>query len=43
VILLDTNVVSEAMRPTPDRKVLGWLGAEAAENFYLSTVSLAEL
>jgi len=43
VILLDTNVVSEPMRPKPDRRVLGWLDAQAAESLYLSTVSLAEL
>jgi len=43
VILLDTNVVSEAMRPQPDRNVLAWLDAQVAESLYLSTVSLAEL
>ncbi len=43
MILLDTNVVSEPMRPEPDRNVLGWLDAQAAESLYLSTVSLAEL
>jgi hypothetical protein len=43
VILLDTNVVSEATRPKPDRNVLAWLDAQAAETLYLSTVSLAEL
>ena len=43
MILLDTNVVSEPMRPNPDRKVLAWLDAQAGENLYLSTVSLAEL
>jgi len=43
LILLDTNVVSEAMRPQPDRNVLAWLDAQAAESLYLSTVSLAEL
>lgn len=43
MILLDTNVVSEPMRPKPDLKVLGWLDAQAAESLYLSTVSLAEL
>jgi hypothetical protein len=43
VILLDTNVVSEPMRPQPDQKVLAWLDAQAAESLYLSTVSFAEL
>jgi len=43
VILLDTNVVSEAMRPKPDRNVLEWLDAQVAQTLYLSAVSLAEL
>ncbi len=43
MILLDTNVVSEPMRPKPDRNVLAWLDAQAAETLYLSTVSFAEL
>ena len=43
MILLDTNVVSEPMRPKPDQKVLAWLDAQAAESLYVATVSLAEL
>ena len=26
MIILDTNVVSEAMRPVPSAKVMDWLG-----------------
>jgi hypothetical protein len=43
VILLDTNVVSEPMRPDPDHKVLAWLDSQEPESLYISTVSLAEL
>jgi toxin FitB len=43
MILVDTNVVSETMRPTPDPAVIAWLDAQAAESLYLSSVSLAEL
>jgi toxin FitB len=43
MILLDTNVLSEPLRPQPDRNVLAWLDAQAAESLYLSTVSLAEM
>lgn len=43
MILLDTNVVSEAMRSKPDPTVLAWLDAQAVETLNLSTVSLAEL
>jgi len=43
LILLDTCVVSEPLKPRPDVKVLNWLDDQAAESLYLSTVSLAEL
>mgnify|MGYP001199872913 CR=1 FL=1 len=43
MIVLDTNVVSEAMRPQPNAAVRDWLNAQAAETLYLSSVTLAEL
>ncbi len=43
MILLDTNVVSEAMKPVPDDAVRGWLDEQAAETLYLSSVTIAEL
>ncbi|GAB1390372.1 MAG: ribonuclease VapC [Rubrivivax sp.] len=43
MIVLDTNVVSEAMKPVPDVVVRAWLNAQAAETLYLSSVTLAEL
>lgn len=43
MILLDTNVVSEPLRPRPDARALDWLDAQAAETLYLSAVSLSEL
>ncbi|MGC5615070.1 type II toxin-antitoxin system VapC family toxin [Georgenia sp. Z1491] len=43
MIVLDTNVVSEAMRPEPNPVVVGWLNAQTAESLYLSSVTLAEL
>ena len=43
MILLDTNVVSEAMKPEPAASVRQWLDAQAAETLYLSTVTIAEL
>ncbi|MFN4925029.1 type II toxin-antitoxin system VapC family toxin [Bradyrhizobium sp.] len=43
MILLDTNVVSEAMKPEPDANVRGWLDTQAAETLYLSSVTIAEL
>lgn len=43
MILLDTNVVSEPMKPAPDPAVLRWLDRQASESLYLSATSLAEL
>jgi predicted nucleic acid-binding protein len=43
VILLDTNVVCEAMKPEPAPSVRAWLDAQAAETLYLSSVTIAEL
>lgn len=43
MILLDTNVVSEAMKPESDPAVRNWLDEQAAETLYLSSVTVAEL
>jgi hypothetical protein len=43
VILLDTNVISEAMKAAPNPVVSSWLDAQVAESLYLSSVTLAEL
>lgn len=41
--LLDTNVVSEMMRPEPARQVAGFLDAIAAEGIGLSSVTVWEI
>jgi predicted nucleic acid-binding protein len=43
MIVLDTNVVSEAMKPEPHPGVRAWLNDQVAETLYLSSVTLAEL
>jgi toxin FitB len=43
MILLDTNVLSEAMRPSPSLVVQGWLNDQVIESLYLTSVTLAEL
>ncbi len=43
MILLDTNVISEALKPRGDPAVLAWLDAQVVETLYLSTITLAEL
>jgi predicted nucleic acid-binding protein len=41
--LLDTNVVSETMRPQPHSAVLEWLAQVDEDRVHLSVVTLAEL
>ena len=43
MIVLDTNVVSEIMRPRPEPAVLAWLDAQAPSELWLTAVGAAEL
>ena len=43
MILLDTNIVSELMRPAPSPAVMSWLGAQPASSLFISAVTEAEL
>ena len=41
--LLDTNVVSEWVKPRPDPGVVGWMEAVDEDRVFLSVITLAEL
>ena len=43
MILLDTNVVSEPLRPAPDARVIEWIDAQPLETLFLSAITVAEL
>lgn len=43
MIILDTNVVSEPMRPAGSPAVLDWLDRQAASTLFLTATSLSEL
>ncbi|OJB46424.1 plasmid stability protein StbB [Burkholderia ubonensis] len=43
MILVDTNVLSEPLRPAPKASVLEWLDAQNVETLFLAAISLAEL
>jgi toxin FitB len=43
VILLDTNVLSELMRPVPDPHVVRWLDAWPEWDVWISAVTVAEI
>jgi predicted nucleic acid-binding protein len=43
MILLDTNVVSEAVKPESHPSVRAWVNAQVAETLFLSSITVAEL
>ena len=43
MILLDTNVVSEPLRPEPNTAVIAWIDAQPLETLFLSAITVAEL
>lgn len=43
MILLDTNVLSELMRPVPEPKVLQWLDSLPASDIWINAVTVAEV
>jgi len=43
MIILDTNVVSEPLKPAPEPAVLDWLNRQAPQTLYLTTITVAEL
>jgi predicted nucleic acid-binding protein len=43
MILLDTNVISEPLKPAPNAAVVAWLDAQAIDTLFISAISVAEL
>jgi predicted nucleic acid-binding protein len=43
MILIDTNVISEPLRVSPDPHVIDWLDDQPLETLFLSVVTVAEL
>ena len=43
MILLDTNVLSEALKPAPSEAVLRWLAAQEPAEVFISTITQAEM
>ena len=43
MIIIDTNVISEVIRPGRNPKVLNWLDEQIIETLYLTATSLSEL
>ncbi len=43
MIVLDTNVVSEPLKPNPDVEVMRWLAAQTPETLYITSITIAEM
>jgi predicted nucleic acid-binding protein len=43
VIILDTNVISEPLKPRPNEAVIAWLDTQAIEVLYVTAVTVSEL
>jgi len=43
MILLDTNVLSELMRPEPAPRVLEWIAAQPAQGLFTTSITQAEI
>lgn len=43
MIILDTNIISELMRTTPEPRVLGWLEAEKPTSLAITAIGIAEI
>jgi predicted nucleic acid-binding protein len=44
IVILDTNVVSEPMRPSPSDAVMAWLSRKPEDgHFFVTTVTMAEI
>lgn len=41
MIVLNTNVLSELWKPTPEPKVLAWIDAQLVESLHLSAITVA--
>jgi predicted nucleic acid-binding protein len=43
MIILDTNVLSELMKPTPASTVVDWIGSQPAASLYTTSITQAEI
>lgn len=43
MIVLDTNIISEVMRPHPSEAVIAWLNQQPGTSLFITSISLAEI
>ncbi|MFM2124739.1 MAG: hypothetical protein RL328_1190 [Acidobacteriota bacterium] len=43
MLILDTTILNEAIRPNPDPKIGAWLGAQTRDDLYTTSLTLADI
>lgn len=43
MLLLDTNVLLELMRPIPEQKVVQWMDAQSISSLHITSITVAEI
>lgn len=43
MILIDTNIISELMKPAPDTNVIQWIDRQDIAKLFVSTITIAEI
>src|SRR5438552_3327921 len=43
MIIVDTNIISELMKPSPSMKVIEWLDHQDPQKLYTTTITIAEI
>jgi toxin FitB len=43
MIVLDTNILSELMRPDPDQAVIAWMDSQDPAKLFLTAITVAEI
>lgn len=43
MIVLDTNVISELLRPAPAGQVMSWIASQPLDNLYTTSITQAEM
>ncbi len=43
MIVIDTNILSELMKPTPSKRVVTWMAAQPAQSLYTTSITQAEI
>lgn len=43
MILLDTNIISEMMKPSPSTKMMEWIDQQEVIHLFITTITIAEI